>query len=141
MGLVMAGLLALQSGGCPDQSPPPSVGHDPNQPGVPDPAPHTSPSTAPVRLKFHVENKTAVVVTWNAGQGNKFIDPLRPPGDTWYASAPKGSQVYLGAVLFHQDQPGLIVVKVTNADNGKLICTDTNWQNERSGASCQNKAK
>lgn len=141
--LALAGALVLQSGGCPDeQAPAPSsVGHNPNQAGVPDPAPHASPSANNVTLHFAVTTEIPVAVTWNAGHGNKFIDLLRAPGEGWNAGAPKGAAVYLGAISAHRNERGHITVKITNATTGKLICVDSNWTNTNAGADCQGAAK
>lgn len=137
-------LLGATAEGCPGDAPPPSVGHDRDQPGVPDPpAPVPTPSQV-VTLRFTVFTTTTAVVTWNAGHGNKFIDSMAPNGtrgESWTAGAVKGARIYLGAIPARRDLRGTISVKVENAVTGALLCHDTNYGNTRSGADCHAKAK
>ena len=137
--LVLAGLLALQSGGCPSDAPPPSQGHDRNQAAPPDPAPHASPSKDDVSIHFYVYTTVEVVVTYNAGHGNKFIDSLAH-NDNWFVAAPAGAQVYISATPAKRGTHGTISVKAEGS-GGRLLCHDSNFGNTRSGADCHGRAK
>lgn len=119
---------------------PPSVGHNPDHAGVPDPAPHApTPSARVVQLRFTVEASVATVVTYNAGHGNKFLENVRH--DVWYAPSYVGARVYLGALPAKSDTRGTIHVKVDYGTGDRLVCFDTNFGNTRAGADCQGKVK
>lgn len=124
-------------------TPPASSGHNPNRAGEPDPAPH-APKPSPsqmISVRFTVINNVDAVVTYNAGQGNKFIDTMRKPGESWTAGARKGAALYLSATPFHRGASGTISVKIENAASGKLLCHDTNFGNLKAGADCHGTAK
>ena len=139
--LALSGLLALQSGGCPsDAPPPPSVGHDRNQAGQPDPAPNAPKQSDAVSVRFTVITNVEVVVTYNAGHGNKFIDSLKHT-ESWTVGAPARSPIYISATPAKRGSHGTISVKAENAATGKLLCHDTNFDNLNAGADCHGTAK
>lgn len=139
----LAGLLlfvGVSASDCDTSSPPPSVGHDPNQAGVPDPAPHApTPSARVVQLRFTVDASVATVVTYNAGHGNKFLENIK--FDVWYAPSYVGATAYLGALPSKSDTKGTIHVKIDYGTDDRLVCFDTNYGNTRAGADCQGKVK
>jgi hypothetical protein len=123
-----------------EKAPPPSLGHDRDRPGQPDPAPHApTPSRRVVQLRFTVEANVPTVVTYNAGHGNKFLENIR--FDVWYAPSYVGATAYLGAVPARRDTRGTIHVKIDYGTDDRLVCFDTNFANTRAGADCQGKVK
>lgn len=135
--LAMAAALALQSGGCPSDGATPDHGN--NRAAPPDPAPHASPSRNDVSVHFYVYTDVEVVVTYNAGHGNKFIDSLTR-NDDWFVAAPKGAQVYISATPAKRGAHGTIAVKAEGTA-GRLLCHNTNVTNTHAGADCFGKAK
>ena len=138
-----AGLMtvSLVAGCDPVKSPPSSVGHDDNGAGAPDPAPgEPTPSREPITVHFYVFTNVEVVVTYNAGDGNKFIDSLSV-NDDWLVGSYKGARIYISATPAKRGTHGTISVKAENATNGKLICVDSNFTNHNAGASCGKKAQ
>ena len=121
-------------------APPPSVGHNPEHAGQPDPVPHApTPSRQVRQLRFTVDASVATVVTYNAGHGNKFLENIT--FDVWYAPSYVGAKIYLGALPAKRDTKGNIHVKVDYGTDNLLLCFDTNYGNTRAGADCEGTVK
>src|SRR5712691_3841284 len=110
--VLVAGALALTlTSGVADSrcqqgsAPPPSVGHNPDHAGQPDPVPHApTPSRQVRQLRFTIEASVATVATWNAGHGNKFLENVK--FEVWYAASYVGATAYLGALPAKRDTQG-----------------------------------
>jgi hypothetical protein len=137
---VVAVLLSgLADSSC-EKTPPPSVGHNPERAGEPDPAPHQpTPSRQVRQLRFTVEASVATVVTYNAGHGNKFLENVKH--DVWYVPSYSGASVYLGALPARRDTRGTIHVKIDYGTDNELVCFDTNFGNTRAGADCHGRVR
>lgn len=128
--------------GCPDTPPPaPSGGHNGNQAAPPDPAPHAPKPSDAISVRFTVITEIEVVVTYNAGHGNKFIDSVKAGTDSWTVGAPAGAAIYISATPAKRGTQGTIAVKAENAASGKLLCVDHNFTNLKAGADCHGRAR
>lgn len=130
-------LVAVLASGCKggDTPPPPSIGHDRERAGEPDP-PAPQPSKEQTTIRFTVNNSAPVVVTWNAGFGNRFTDPIEPPGTSWTEKAVVGKNAYVNATPWRKQSVGNISVYIDYGTNDELICFDTNYANLKAGADC-----
>jgi hypothetical protein len=139
---ILIGLsLVVSLGGCPKTTTPakPSIGHNNNQAGVPDPPVPPPTSTGTRLIRFRVETTINVLPVFNAGFGNRFPDGISPPGDTWTEQAIIGAEIYIGASPAKRKESGLINVYADYGTNNDLICYDSNAVNHKAGASCTGK--
>ena len=140
-----AALAALSTGAadpsCAKQgSPPPSIGHDRERAGEPDPPAVPRESQRPRSIRFVVDAAIPVVVTFNSGHGNKFYENI-VGHDDWMEASYSGARVYLGAVPARRDTKGRITIKIDYGTDNEIICFDTNFSNTHAGADCHGKVK
>jgi hypothetical protein len=74
------------------------------------------------------------------GYGNRFM-PAQPPGVSWNEEAIIGTSAYLNAVPASRSKTGRINVFIDYGTNDRLICWDTNFQNEKSGSDCTGRVR
>ena len=142
--IIVAATLALSGLAACDpatDAPAPSSGHNREQAAPPDPAPRAPTPSDDLSIRFKVVTDIEVVVTYNSGHGNKFIDSVKPPGESWVRAAPRGAAIYLSATPAKRGERGTIGIIVDNAITGKGICRDNNFTNKGAGASCGGPAR
>jgi hypothetical protein len=121
-----------------------ACGSEPSNPapidrGAGEPDPKATPSKPTTRIRFNVETSIEVVVTYNSGFGNKFIDSVQPPHDDWSETAVVGATAYLSATPAKRGSKGRISVTIDYGTKDRVICFGTNFDQLTAGTQCRGK--